>query len=56
MAERNELTRHQVKQLNVDISAKLKDDFNAAARRKGHVKKVVIERLIRLYIEGKVDI
>ena len=42
--------------MNVDVDAALLDRFHQAVRERGHKKKAVVDRLVRLYVEGKISI
>tara|TARA_A100001015_G_scaffold310700_1_gene412582 strand:- start:803 stop:982 length:180 start_codon:yes stop_codon:yes gene_type:complete len=48
--------KNSERQLNVAIEESLLDRFHNTVELKGHKKKAVVNKLLRLYVEGKVTL
>lgn len=48
--------RRQSGQLNAEIGQDLMESFHRAIEENGHKKKAVVQKLVKLYIEGKIKI
>jgi len=56
MSDEQHKARRQSGQLNVEIGPDLMEQFHRAIGENCHKKKAVVQRLVKLYIEGKIKI